>query len=193
MERSDDAADAADAERDLVRRIARRDRAAFETFYHAYARRVHRFAARLLGDDGLADEVTSDVMVAVWTSAPRFGGRAKPSTWVFGIAHHKALDRLRRKRPDFVELRVAEPLPDARGGPERQLIEQSTRGEIDAALATLSPEHRAVLHLAFVLGYGQAEISDIVGCPLGTVKTRIFHAKRALRRALPLRFEREIS
>jgi RNA polymerase sigma factor (sigma-70 family) len=185
--------DDSDIEREYLRRIARRDRVAFEAFYRAYERRVHRFVARMLEDDGLADEVTSDVMVAVWHSAPRYGGRAKPSTWVLGIAHHKALDRLRRKRPDFVELRIAEPVPDTRGGPERRMIEESTRGEIDAAMATLSPEHRAVLHLAFVLEYGQVEISAIVGCPLGTVKTRLFHAKRALRRALPARFEREVS
>jgi RNA polymerase sigma-70 factor (ECF subfamily) len=184
-----------DRERELLRRIARRERAAFEAFYRLYERRVHRFVARMVEDDGVADEVTSDVMVAVWRSAPRYGGRAKPSTWVLGIAHHKALDRLRRRKPDFVELKVAEPLPDARGGPDRQLIADSTRDEIDVALATLSPEHRAALHLAFVLELGQAEIAAIVGCPLGTVKTRLYHAKRALRRALPptVRFEREVS
>jgi RNA polymerase sigma-70 factor (ECF subfamily) len=172
------------AERALLRRVADGDRAAFESFFRAYERRVFRFVARLVHDDGLANEVASDVMVEVWRSAGRYAGRSRPSTWVFGIAHNKAIDALRRNRHDVVELRLAEPLPAPGDEPERRLIESSTRAEIDTALGALSPEHRAVLHLTFVLGFAQNETAAIVGCPLGTVKTRVFHAKRALRTAL---------
>jgi RNA polymerase sigma-70 factor (ECF subfamily) len=181
-------------ERALLHRIAEGDRAAFEAFFHAYERRVFRYLARFLDDEGLANEVASDVMVEVWHAAPRYAGRSKPSTWVFGIAHHKALDALRRTRREVFELRLAEPLPAERDEPERRAIESSTRAEIEAALATLSAEHRAVLHLTFVLGYAQAEIATIVDCPLGTVKTRVFHAKRALRNArVSAGLKREVS
>jgi RNA polymerase sigma-70 factor (ECF subfamily) len=171
-------------ERSLLRRIAEGDRAAFESFFRTYERRVYRYVARLLNDDGLANEVASDVMVEVWNGAGRYAGRSKPSTWVLGIAHHKALDCLRRTRRDAALLRLAEPARPETSDPESRAIESSTRAQIEAALETISPEHRAVLHLTFVLGYAQAEIAAIVGCPLGTVKTRVYHAKRALRAAL---------
>jgi RNA polymerase sigma-70 factor (ECF subfamily) len=171
-------------ERAWLRRIADGDHAAFEAFFRAYERRLYRYLVRLLGDDGLANEIASDVMVEVWRGAARYHGRSKPSTWVLGIAHNKAVDALRRERRDVFELRLAEPINAEDDEPARRAIESSTRDEIEAALATLSPEHRAVLHLTFVLGYPQAEIAAIVDCPLGTVKTRVFHAKRALRTAL---------
>ena len=181
-------------ERSLLRRIAAGDRAAFESFLRAYERRVYRYVARMVNDDGLANEAASDVMVEVWNSAPRYAGRSKPSTWVLGIAHHKALDCLRRARRDAALLHLAEPPRTESEDPERRAIESSTRAEIEAALETISPEHRAVLHLTFVLGYAQAEIAAIVGCPLGTVKTRVYHAKRALRNALvSAGLQREVS
>jgi RNA polymerase sigma-70 factor (ECF subfamily) len=176
--------DASALERELLARIANGDRTAFETFFRAYERRVFRYVLRLLHDEELAAEVASDVMVEVWRHAARYAGRSKPSTWVLGIAHHKALDALRRNRREVLELRLAEPLPASADEPERRAIESSTRAEIETALGALSPEHRAVLHLTFVLGFAQNEIAAIVGCPLGTVKTRVYHAKRALRTAL---------
>ena len=189
-ERIDDAAN----ERAWLRRIADGDRSAFEAFFRAYERRVYRYLTQLLADDGLANEVASDVMVEVWRCAPRYAGRSKPSTWALGIAHHKAIDVLRRSRREVFELRLAEQIKSDAGDPELHAIESSTRAQIDAALARLRPEHRAVLHLTFVLGYPQADIAAIVDCPLGTVKTRVFHAKRALRAALVAAgLEREVS
>jgi RNA polymerase sigma-70 factor (ECF subfamily) len=188
--RDDDSA----AERVLLGRVARGDRTAFESFFRAYERRVFRFVSRLLHDDDLANEVSSDVMVEVWRNAGRYAGRSKPATWVLGIAHNKAIDALRRNRHEVFDLRLAEPLPATADEPERRLIESSTREEIDTALGALSPEHRAVLHLTYVLGFPQSETAAIVGCPLGTVKTRVYHAKRALRTALgSAGLQREVS
>ena len=145
-------------DRGLLERIARRDRTAFETFFRAHAPAVHRFVGDLVRDESLAEELTSDVMVEVWRSAGKFGGRSQARTWVFGIAHHKAIDALRKRRTTLVRL--------------------------DEALASLSAEHRAVLELTYVEGFSQKEIADIVDCPLATVKTRAFYAKQRLRDAL---------
>ncbi len=178
--RDDDAA----TERALLGRIAGGDRAAFEAFFRAYERRVFRYVCRLLDDDALANEVASDVMVEVWRGAARYAGRSKPSTWVLGIAHNKAIDALRRQRREVALLRIAEAPVAVPDEPERLAIQSSTREELERALGTLSPEHRAVLHLTYVLDCSQNEIAAIVGCPLGTVKTRVYHGKRALRVAL---------
>src|SRR6202140_2633298 len=85
-------------DRGLLGGIAARDKSAFETFFRTHGSGVHRFVRDLVRDDGLAEELTSDVMVEVWRNAGKYGGRSRARTWVFGIAHHKAIDALRKRR-----------------------------------------------------------------------------------------------
>ena len=171
-------------DRRLLERIAGRDRVAFETFFRAHGSDVHRFVRDLVRDDGLAEELTSDVMVEVWRSAGKFGGRSRARTWMFGIAHHKAIDALRKRRATLI------PLDDLLGaasgvtGPEEAALRADDRRRLDDALASLSAEHRAVLELTYVEGFSQKEIAEIVDCPIATVKTRAFYAKQRLRDAL---------
>jgi RNA polymerase sigma-70 factor (ECF subfamily) len=171
-------------DRVLLEGIARRDRVAFETFFRAHGSAVHRFVRDLVRDEGLAEELTSDVMVEVWRSAGKFGGRSRARTWVFGIAHHKAIDALRKRRATLV------PLDDLLGAasdastPEDAALRAEEGERLDAALASLSAEHRAVLELTYVEGFSQKEVADIVACPVATVKTRAFYAKQRLRDAL---------
>src|ERR1700684_4240401 len=111
-----------DDDRRLLERIARRDRVAFETFFGLHGSPVHRFVRDLVRDDGLSEELTSDVMVEVWRSAGKYGGRSRARTWVCGIAHHKAIDALRKRRAALV------PLDDL----------------LDAASTAVSPEEAAL-------------------------------------------------
>jgi RNA polymerase sigma-70 factor, ECF subfamily len=171
-------------DRRLLERIAARDRVAFETFFRAHGAAVHRFVRDLVRDDGLAEELTSDVMVEVWRGAGKYGGRSRARTWVFGIAHHKAIDALRRRRATTVPLDELLGVPAADASPEEAALRAADRRRLDAALATLSAEHRAVLELTYVEGFSQAEIAEIVSCPVATVKTRAFYAKQRLRDAL---------
>jgi RNA polymerase sigma-70 factor, ECF subfamily len=173
-----------DAEdRGLLKRIAARDKAAFETFFRAHGSGVHRFVRDLVRDDGLAEELTSDVMVEVWRSAGKYGGRSQARTWVFGIAHHKAIDALRKRRAALVPL---DELLGVAGGetPEDAALRADDHRRLDAALTSLSAEHRAVLELTYVEGFAQKEIAEIVDVPVATVKTRAFYAKQRLRDAL---------
>jgi len=171
-------------DRRLLERIARRDRVAFETFFRAHGSSVHRFVRDLVRDDGLAEELTSDVMVEVWRSAAKYGGRSRARTWVFGIAHHKAIDALRKRRATLVPLDALLGAASDAESPEAAALRAEERRRLDGALASLSPEHRAVLELTYVEGFSQKEIADIVDCPLATVKTRAFYAKQRLRDAL---------
>jgi RNA polymerase sigma-70 factor (ECF subfamily) len=173
-----------DDDRRLLERIARRDRIAFETFFHAHGSSVHRFVRDLVRDDGLAEELTSDVMVEVWRSAGKFGGRSRARTWVFGIAHHKAIDALRKRRAAVVPLDEVAGMAGDDAGPEAAALRSDERRMLERALASLSPEHRAVVELTFIEGFSQKEIAEIVGCPVATVKTRAFYAKQRLRDAL---------
>jgi RNA polymerase sigma-70 factor (ECF subfamily) len=118
----------------------------------------------------------------VWRQAGRFRGRSKLSTWVFGIAHNKALNALRRRaqRAD-VALEHAAAMPDARPNPEAEAERRDARARMEAALGRLSREHREVIELTFYHEFSYEEIAQIVKCPVGTVKTRMFHAKQKLR------------
>jgi RNA polymerase sigma-70 factor (ECF subfamily) len=122
-------------------------------------------------------------MLAVWRGARRFGGRSRVSTWVLGIAHNKAVDLRRRRRLAEFPLEDAGPIP---GGddPADIAVQTADRASLEAALATLSPEHREVLQLMYGFDCTHAEIAEIAGIPVATVKTRVFYAKRRLRDAL---------
>jgi RNA polymerase sigma-70 factor (ECF subfamily) len=173
-----------DDDRRILGRIAAGDRAAFDLFYHAYARRVLAYVRDIVHAPELAEEVASDVMVAVWKSAARYAGRARVVSWVLGVAHHKAIDALRRRGDAFVPLDDVVERTDATDSPEATFIALEDRARLDDALFALSVEHRAVLQLMYAFGCSQNEIAEIVACPVATVKTRVFYAKKRLREEL---------
>jgi RNA polymerase sigma-70 factor (ECF subfamily) len=171
-------------ERRLIARIAARDRAAFDVFYGRYAARVLAFVRDIVGSAELAEEAAGDAMIAVWRSAPTFGDRSRVSTWVLAIAHHKALDAVRRRGHATVPFDdLAQRLPHD-PDPADELVRAEDRSTFERAIGALSPEHRTVLQLMFGFECSQAEIAAIVGCPVATVKTRAFYAKRRLREQL---------
>lgn len=170
-----------DTELALLERVAAGDRDAFETLYKLFQPKVHAFLRRMLSDSLTAEELTDDVMVVVWRDARRFAHRSKLSTWIFGIAFRKAVNALRRQRRRPREIPMDNPpvhtLPDASQGVE--LDEW-----IGAALEHLSTDHRTVIELTFIQGFSYQEIAEIVDCPVNTVKTRMFHARRRLKTVL---------
>jgi RNA polymerase sigma-70 factor (ECF subfamily) len=176
------------SDRDLLRRIGSGEPRALRVLYERYYRRLFSFVFKITRRPELVDEVLNDVMLAVWRQAAGFEGRSRVSTWIFGIAHKQSLKSLRRERGgpsgDAV---VSEPdeLPGPEGsGPETRTARRELASVLARAMATLPPEQRAVVELTFYYGFSYPEIASIVGCPTGTVKTRMFHARRKLRVAL---------
>jgi RNA polymerase sigma-70 factor (ECF subfamily) len=119
-------------------------------------------------------------MMAVWNTAANFRGASKVSTWIFGIAYRVALKARRRwdmpveYSPDFEQ-------PSDEDGPDEQLQQSRRQDALRTAINQLSVDHRAVLDLTYFHGMGYREIASIVGCPVDTVKTRMFHARRKLK------------
>jgi RNA polymerase sigma-70 factor (ECF subfamily) len=167
-----------------IHRVAAGDREAFEKLYSVYQRRLFSFLYRLVNEAGAVEELVNDVMVEVWKSASRFRGDAKASTWIFAIAHHVMLNHLRRRKRDSVDLEKAQNVAAPGQNPEVSAIHKGLQGEIHSALGRLSAEHREIVELTFYEGYSYEEISAIVQCPVNTVKTRMFHAKKKLRDTL---------
>ena len=163
----------------LLNRVRRGDRQAFSKLYRQYHPRLYGYLLRLLANPVMAEEVLDDVMLVVWTDARKFRGRAAVSTWIFGIAYRKAMTAIRSDRRFQSRLdRNAD--PDSLASDPKQHTEW-----IQAGLSLLSPDHRQVLELTYFGGFSYQEIADIAGCPVNTVKTRMYHARRRLRILLP--------
>jgi RNA polymerase sigma factor (sigma-70 family) len=175
----------------LLRRISEKDRRAFEELYTIYYRRLFSYLFKLTRRAELVEEVLNDVMLVIWKKAASFDGRSRPSTWIFGIAYHKAMKALAQRRPpeqhagNFDD-REREPLePIDRDEPESLLARRELATTLGRALLAISAEQRAVVELTYFYGLSYQEIADVVGCPVNTVKTRMFHARRRLRDLLP--------
>jgi RNA polymerase sigma factor (sigma-70 family) len=176
----------ADDEPALMRRIACQDRHAFEALYRLYYRRLTRFLDRLMRRPQMIDEILDDTMLVVWRKAATFNGTSQVSTWIFAIAYRKAMKVLRGERSRTQVLFDPDELACA-PSPETAFIEYESRSALRDLVAGLSAEQRAVVELTYYHGCGYKEIAEIVGCPVNTVKTRMFHARRNLRAVLSAR------
>jgi RNA polymerase sigma factor (sigma-70 family) len=177
-----------DDELSLLHRIARHDRGAFEAFYSLYYRRLFSYLFKITRRAEMVEEVLNDVMLVIWTKAHTFDGRSRPSTWVFGIAFHKAMKALAQRRPaeqqsDGTENDAPEPVDGDE--PESLLARRELATTLGRALLALSAEQRSVVELTYFVGLSYQEISEVMACPVNTVKTRMFHARRRLRALLP--------
>jgi RNA polymerase sigma factor (sigma-70 family) len=168
----------------LINRVARKDGAAFDILYRGYYPRLRRFLERVTGRPQIVEEILNDTMLVVWRKASSYNLSSQVSTWIFGIAFRRALKALKRI-DDPVDFEADESPDQVGAGPEGMLAQQQTRGSIARSLGALSPDHRAVIELTYFEGYSCAEIAEIMGCPVSTVKTRMFHARRRLRMLLP--------
>jgi RNA polymerase sigma-70 factor (ECF subfamily) len=163
----------------LVVRCQAGDRAAFEELVELCQPRLHYFLASMVGDDHAADDLLQDVWLDVYRGLARLADPGAFPAWLYRIARHRALGALRKKRPPLSSL---EGIDVAEDGEEDFSAEDAE--QVHAGLGQLAPEHREVLLLRFFEGMGYEDIVRVIGCPLGTVRSRIHYAKRALRRVM---------
>ncbi|MEJ8823695.1 sigma-70 family RNA polymerase sigma factor [Variovorax humicola] len=173
----------------LISRTASGELPAFEALYRVYHPRLTRFLERMTRRPALVGELLNDTMLVVWNRAGTYNGQCQVSTWIFAIAYRNAIKALSR---------LDEPVEDARddahpapleSGPEYRAAQSQLHVQLTQALDHLSVEQRAVVQLTYFHGIGYREIGQIVGCPVDTVKTRMFHARRRLKELLAGRME----
>jgi RNA polymerase sigma-70 factor, ECF subfamily len=156
----------------VVRAAIAGDLAAFERLVRCYQAHVWRFLRHLLGDDALAEDVAQETFLRLYQRLPTFSGRSKLSTWVFRVARNAGIDALRsRRRHD----RLLEALPPPPPAPA-----PDARAEAWAAVASLSPKLREALLLVELFGFSYREAAEVLRVPDGTVKSRVFQARRRL-------------
>lgn len=160
----------------LFERVCRQDLQAFEALYHAYHDQLYRYIWRLLKDKSLIEEALNDTMMIVWEKASNFKKQSKLSTWIFGIAYRKTMEVLRSNTsPNSESL-------DFDVQDSHVVLDQDIQTEwIRHAVNHLPDDQKTVVELTYFNGFSYQEIADVMQCPVGTVKTRMFHARKSLK------------
>ena len=166
---------------ELLSAVARGDNRALDTLYLGYHRRLARFVARIAPRHETVEEIINDTFIVVWQHAKDFRGASLVSTWIIGIAYRVALKSL-RGNDGLMRAQSSESLPETSFDPTEST---ELRDWIAHAMSRLPAEQRLTMELAYNLGHSIEEIAQITGCPAGTVKARMFHAREKLRQCLP--------
>lgn len=161
----------------LVARAQAGDKTAFALLYRGHVARVHALCRRMIGDAGLAEELTQDAFVQAWQQLHTFRGDARFGTWLHRVAVNTVLSWQRKHGPWLRWLR------SGRSEIPEQPVEESpgvTR-DLDAAIARLPMRARQVLVLLDVEGHTHVEAAELLGINVGTSKSQLFRARELLR------------
>jgi RNA polymerase sigma-70 factor (ECF subfamily) len=175
---------------ELHRRVSNGDRAAFDELYRRYAPAAYGLAVRITAQPTLAQEVAQEAFLALWRAPQAFDPtRGVFRSFFLSLVHHRAVDTVRREERLRKRTERASNLEPIRGEDVADEVVEGAylgvrRKEVREALATLPPEQRQVIELAYFGGHTQTRIAETLGIPVGTVKTRTLAAMRKMRRAL---------
>ena len=174
---------------------------AFGALVDEYQDNIYNYVARMIRDRTEAEDVAQETFVKAYQALGKFRGASSFQTWLYRIASNLAIDTMRRrKRHGSVSLeqsvetdegQVPRQWPDEGPGPFEQAEIAETQQAVREAIATLSPKLRTVIVLYDLEGLSYKEIADILGCPLGTVKSRLFNARNQLQDILAQRLTLE--
>jgi len=186
----------AHSDRQLIAAAKSGSQDAYRDLVERYQRPVFALVIRIVRDRALAEDVAQEAFIKAFQALGTFEIERKFSSWLFKIAHNSAIDALRRKRVMTVPIESPQEegrdLLDSLPGPESDSPEAVLAGRDVAralvqALGELRPEYRSAIELRFIQGLAYEEISEIMQIPLGTVKTHLHRARKALAEALRAR------
>jgi RNA polymerase sigma-70 factor (ECF subfamily) len=178
------------ADEELASRVLMSDSAALEQLYDRYVRQCFGLAVRIVGDGALAEEIVQEVFLKLWTQPASYTqSRGRFISWLLSLVHHRSIDELRRRS------RTETPLDGRAGGtldvqadpepePGEQVSLTELREGVRSALSQLPANQREPIELAFFRGLTHTQIAQLLGQPLGTVKTRIRLGMSAMRETL---------
>ena len=170
-------------DRQLTRRMQRGDGAAFAEFVDRYGGRVHGLARRYARCEADAEDLTQEIFVEVCRAIGGFRGEAALSTWVYRVALNHCLKHQGRLKPESVPFDDL-PFADDSGDPARRAVQRELADRVEDALSTLTDGHREVVILHEMHGLTYAECAEVMGIPVGTVKSRLSNAFGRLRERL---------
>ncbi|MDK3157550.1 sigma-70 family RNA polymerase sigma factor [Kamptonema cortianum] len=180
---------------ELVARARKGDKAAYEVLVKRHYQKVYHQAMSILRNETDALDLSQEVFVKAWLALARFEGKSAFTTWLYRITHNLGIDHIRKNRR-HVEVDFDEVIPteESDAPTESRLVEPARQSEamergelrarIDAGLAQLSPEHREALVLREFEELDYREIAKVQGCSVGTVMSRLFYARKNLKKFL---------
>ncbi|MEI6084372.1 MAG: sigma-70 family RNA polymerase sigma factor [Verrucomicrobiota bacterium] len=179
---------------ELVERCQAGDLSAYEILVGRHRQRVYQYAYSRIRNEQDATDLSQETFVKAWRAIRGFKKTAQFSTWLYRITTNLVIDHARRRerRPEVPFEEAVDPDADSdveippsnQPSPTDEAQRKELRGQIDAALLELSPEHRAVLQLREFDGLDYAEIAKAVGCSLGTVMSRLHYARKHMQKLL---------
>lgn len=166
---------------ELMRRITSGERRALEELYAHHRLALFGYLLGLSPDRETAEEILQDTLVAVWRGASSYEGRSPLRTWLIGVARGQAHNTLRGRRSPLADESEIEALASGEPGPEAVALTGMTRDEQAAGILRLPTLHRQVLVLVLVEGLSFEQAARVLGVPVGTVRSRLSNARRALK------------
>jgi len=185
-----------DSDAALVERALDKDLAAFEQLVTRYQNKIVAYSARMLNDADEAEDIAQETFIKAYRSLDSFRGASSFSTWLYRIATNLCIDRVRqRKRRPQQAYSLDEPydkeegaggreLPDLNNEPSRNVETEELRQQVRTTVAEMPEKLRQVLVMCDIQGMPYEKIAQILDCPMGTVKSRLFHARADLARRL---------
>jgi len=164
----------------LIVRIAGGDRLAMQTLFARHRTAVYRWLLRLVGNEAMAEDLLSDVFLDVWRQADRFQARSSVSTWLMAIARFKALSARRVRKDAELDETIEATVADPSDNPEIMLQKKNRDALVREALNSLTPDHKEIIDLVYYHEKSVDECAQILGVPSGTVKTRMFYARKKM-------------
>lgn len=170
----------------LLSKMKLGEQAALKELHQLFSKRIYAFALNRLHDEQEAESVMVDVLYEVWKHPDRFRGESQFSTWILGIAKFKVLMVIRGRQPQTQELdeTIIETTPDESLGAFDIVLNTQHRHHIMGCLETLPDVQKECLQMTFYDELSVAEIANLQNCPEGTVKTRLFHARKNIKDCL---------
>ncbi|MBV9866817.1 MAG: sigma-70 family RNA polymerase sigma factor [Abitibacteriaceae bacterium] len=185
-----------DSDSYLVERALDNDLAAFEKLVSRYQSKIVSYATRMLSDADEAEDVAQEAFVKAYRSLESFRGASSFSTWLYRIATNLCIDRVRKRKRspqqaysldepmDKEEERGGRDVPDDSGEPSKNIEREELKAQVRQTVAEMPEKLRSVLVMCDIQGMSYDDIAGILDCPIGTVKSRLFHARADLARRM---------
>ncbi|BBB47628.1 RNA polymerase sigma-70 factor, ECF subfamily [Pelolinea submarina] len=168
----------------LLEQIAGGDEGALEALFERCGDRLYAYILGMLHDESTAQDVLQETLIAIWKQAGSYRGEGRVVAWAYGIARNKTLHAYRVRENLPLDEQAENTAQTNDGDPERQAQLQQRREILRQGLNALAPQYREVLDLFFLHDMKLQEIAAICKIPLGTVKSRLNHARRELKNTL---------
>jgi RNA polymerase sigma-70 factor (ECF subfamily) len=171
-------------ERELVRKALAGDERAFRKVLESHYTLIYSVVRGVAGQRGETDDIVQEVFIKIFRALGDFRGDSRLSTWIYRIARNEALNAIDRRRPQVIPIDECEELPAPGESPEASYLQRMSRERLERLMERLDEKQRVAIELRYIGDKSYEEIAEIMGIPLGTVKTYIYRAKLSLKRMM---------